>query len=223
MIDHQHTPKKKSLRHRARLVRYSAIIIMVVLLLILAVYAHAAEVPASPAQLIQQVSNTVIEKLHVQKDIANHPQVAYAIIRQYVEPHVDSIGMGRSVIGRARWQAASPEEQVRFTKAFTATVMHTYAAALAQYTDQSVRVLPQRDGEIGQRVLVKTQIIGSGSPFAVNYRLVRKGNTWKVYDFNVEGVSMLRSFRSQFDAQLGKNNRLTALTTALEQHNRDIS
>ena len=182
-----------------------------------------AQSATSPTALIQSTSDTVIAQLRAQPDIANHPQAAYKIIQQYVSPYMDRTGIARTVLGRTRWQNASDAQKKRFTEAFNVTVMQTYATALSQYTNETVKVLPLRADPNASRVLVKTQILGNGPPLSVNYRLVQKQGSWKVYDFDVEGVSMLRSFRSQFDAQLAKNNSLDALIDSLEQHNRQLS
>ena len=224
MTDSNQDKPKKTTRSRARLIRYSAMIIIVLLLIGLSHRSHAqGATSASPTTLIQNTSDTVIAKLRAQPDIANHPQAAYEIINQYVGPYMDSTGMARTVLGRTHWQSASDTQKKRFTKAFNITVMQTYAVALSQYTNETVKVLPLHADPNASRVLVKTQVLGNGPPLSVNYRLVQKQDSWKVYDFDVEGVSMLRSFRSQFDAQLAKNNSLDALIDSLEQHNRQLS
>jgi phospholipid transport system substrate-binding protein len=174
----------------------------------------------APDKLVQDTSDQVIQNLRKQSNIANNLSAAYQIIDQYVAPNVDDLGMARSVLGRDRWMAATPAQQARFTQAFKVLVMRTYAAALSQYTNERVRVLPFHASPADDRVLVQTQILGDGPPLSVNYRLVRLNNTWKMYDFDVEGVSMLRSFRSQFNETLANNhNNIDALITDIEQHN----
>lgn len=182
---------------------------------------QAQQQAKAPDALVESISKKVIQQLRTKKDIANNIPAAYAVIQQYVSPYMDSVGMARSVLGRQRWKAASTSQRKRFTNVFKVTVMRTYAVALAQYTNETVRVMPLR-GETGTRTIVKTQILGDGPAVAVNYRVVRKKSGWKVYDFDVEGVSMLRSFRSQFAEELSKDDSLNALIDTLQQHNRDV-
>lgn len=204
--------------------KYTArhLISMIGILLCLVSISHPSyAAKQSPTELVESTSKQVIQELKTKKDIANNMPAAYAIINKYVSPYIDDVGMARSVLGRQRWRTATTSQRQRFTAAFRVTVMRTYAVSLAQYTNEAIRVMPLR-GTPESRVIVKTQIIGDGPAIAVNYRLVRKASGWKVYDFDVEGVSMLRSFRSQFAAELAKNDSLDHLIQTLQQHNSDV-
>ncbi len=212
---------------RLPLSRYLALVISVILAGIM-LQSHAATSGTttnstdSPEEIVKNTSDEVISQLCKEPNIANNIPTAYAIIKKYAAPYMDNVGMARSVLGRQRWKATSASQQRRFTDTFKVTVMRTYAVALSQYTNETVRVLPLRGNQQQSRVIVKTQILGNGPTVAVNYRLVRKNDGWKVYDFDVEGVSMLRSFRSQFAEELARNNSLDALINTLQQHNRDV-
>jgi len=74
-----------------------------------------------------------------------------------------------------------------------------------------------RDYDASQnRVQVYSTIIRSGAPsVTLNYRVVKIGNEWKIYDFTAEGVSMVQSYRSQFADALNRGG-LTELTKQLQ-------
>jgi phospholipid transport system substrate-binding protein len=75
-----------------------------------------------------------------------------------------------------------------------------------------------------KRIEVTSKIIRSdGPPIAVNYRLVYKEGVWLVYDFSVEGISMIQSFRSQFAEELSSGMSIDTLTAKLEKHNVDAN
>ena len=99
-------------------------------------------------------------------------------------------------------------------------MVHTYSSALAAYQDQTVKFFPLRGNLDGQtHIQVNSQILQNGGPpITVNYRLVLEGGEWKVFDFSVDGVSMLESFRSQFATELSNGN-LDALIKKLANHN----
>jgi len=59
----------------------------------------------------------------------------------------------------------------------------------------------------------------SGQRIPVNYNLSRVGSSWKVYDFSIENVSMVQSYRSQFSGVLASSG-LTGLIQRLSQHNK---
>jgi phospholipid transport system substrate-binding protein len=149
------------------------------------------------------------------------PDVVYGIIRTILLPHVDTANMARTVLGRDAWINATPAQQQRFTQEFTTLLVRTYSAAFASYTNESVKFLPPRGGIAADqsRVQIESQIIRNGGPaISVNYRLALQSNEWKIYDFSVEGISMVESFHSQFAAQLSQGN-LDALINQLAQRN----
>ena len=150
-----------------------------------------------------------------------NPAEVYNIVNKILLPHADLEAMARSALGRNAWLAATPTQKEAFIEAFKHLMVHTYAAGLSSYTDEKVEFKPIRGGIQGQqRVMVESQIIRTdGPPIAVSYRLVNKNNDWYVYDFSVEGISMIESFRSQFAAELSQGLSINALTEKLDAHN----
>jgi len=54
--------------------------------------------------------------------------------------------------------------------------------------------------------LVKTEIVRRTSTIEVNYKMILDKGEWKVYDFLIEGVSMIRNYRSQFTKIIRKES-----------------
>ncbi len=174
-----------------------------------------------PVAMLQTTSDQVIAALKQNKaSLKRNPSVVYQIVNKILVPQVDLIGMSRSVLGRDVWTKATPAQQQRFEQQFKNLLIHTYASALANYNNQTVQFLPIRGGLGNQtRVQVNSQILQQNGPaISVSYRLIKQGDAWKVYDFSVDGISMLESFRSQFAAELNQGN-LDQLINKLAQHN----
>jgi phospholipid transport system substrate-binding protein len=56
------------------------------------------------------------------------------------------------------------------------------------------------DATEGDQALVRTQIITkSGTQVPVDYRMLKKGDRWLVYDVVIEGVSLVANYRTQFN------------------------
>jgi phospholipid transport system substrate-binding protein len=73
--------------------------------------------------------------------------------------------------------------------------------------------------EGAKTVLVKTQILQSGGqPIAVNYRLAREAEAWKVYDIVIESVSLVTNYRGQFSQEI-RQNGLDSLIEKLVKKN----
>ena len=70
----------------------------------------------SPLPMIIEINQHVIATLKVhQPDLKQHPNYIREAINQYFMPHVDTLGMSRSVLGRVAWQQASNQEKNQFT------------------------------------------------------------------------------------------------------------
>lgn len=67
---------------------------------------------------------------------------------------------------------------------------------------------------------MKTEILQSGGqPVAVNYRMVREGTDWKVYDVLIEGISLLQNYRTSFNDEVEQTGSLDQLIAHLSERN----
>jgi phospholipid transport system substrate-binding protein len=58
----------------------------------------------------------------------------------------------------------------------------------------------------GDEARVATEVVTSGDRFAVDYQLRRSPQGWRTTDIVVEGVSLAKNFRAQFDAAVKKDS-----------------
>lgn len=173
-----------------------------------------------PMTMLQSVSDQMIAALKKERpNLKKNPNLVYQLTNKILVPHADVAGMSRSVLGREAWQSATPAEQKAFTQAFKDVVIRTYSGALSAYTDQTIKFYPLRGGYTGKRTIeINSQIIRQdGPPVPVNYRLAFLNGEWKVYDLNVEGVSLLQSFRSQLSSELSQGKTVAQITEDLQQ------
>ncbi|MFZ0219097.1 MAG: ABC transporter substrate-binding protein [Candidatus Aquirickettsiella sp.] len=177
---------------------------------------------SSPIDLLQNTSNQLISALQRnQATLKTKPQIVYGIVNQILLPHVDVMSMSSKALGREAWLRATPMQRQAFAQQFITLLIRTYSSALAQYTnDERVNFLPLRGDYNNQsRVQVNSVIVReSGPSINLSYRLMRIGGQWMLYDFSVDGVSIIESFRSQFAAEL-QNSGIDGLIRKLAQHN----
>lgn len=182
-------------------------------LLLVSGWAYAA---SSPVDMLQSTSTQMLNALSKVTD--RNDQALYSLVRRILLPHVDLNGMSELVIGKY-WAGASASERAQFEQEFTHFVTRTYSTALASYSNEKVRFFPIRGGISGNRVQVSSAIDQkNGQSVSVSYRLVLLGGQWKVYDFSVEGVSIVENYRSQF-ADVLRTNGLSGLIAQLRQQN----
>lgn len=172
---------------------------------------------SSPVPMLEKTADNMLEVLDKNKSqLKSNPEIVQQAVRDYLLPHVDVSGMARSVLGRAAWVRSTAAQQQRFTQAFTSLVVRTYSAPLSEYSQEKIMFLPERAVPSGRFTRVNSVIIRpSGQKIPLSYSLVLKKETWKIYDFSVEGVSLLQSFKSQF-GQILRTSDMNALIAALE-------
>lgn len=205
--------------------------VVLVTLLSVVGWAMAQSIP-DPIKELQAISDTMIKSLKQHRSsMKKNPQEVYDIVRKELLPHADLNAMARAALGRTVWNAATPSEKKEFIVAFTQLMLQTYAAGLSSYTDEKVIFEAIRGGIAPNqtRVQVNSKILRTDGPaISVSYRLVYESlpgtavKDWYVYDFSVEGISMIGSFHSQFAAELANKMTLPQLTQKLLKHNGSV-
>ena len=101
----------------------------------------------------------------------------------------------------AAWSSKPPETQDEFIELFTGVLERGFVAAIVTKASVSGGVKIQYVGESvsGDQAVVATTLLGrNGSDVPVDYRMVRRGNRWKVQDIIIEDVSLIANYRAQF-------------------------
>jgi len=182
-------------------------------LLVASTWAHAAQ---SPVDMLQNASDQMLSELGHTK--SRNDQALYALIKRVLLPHVELNLMSEMVVGKY-WASATSTQKSQFITEFTHFVTRTYSNALSSYSNEKVRFFPIRGGITGDRVQVNSAIDqANGQSVNVSYRLVQAGGVWKIYDFSVEGVSIVENYRSQFADTL-RTQGLEGLLAKLNQQN----
>jgi phospholipid transport system substrate-binding protein len=118
-------------------------------------------------------------------------------IRSAADPVFDWREMARHALAR-HWQARSEAERVEFVQRFGEVIRLLYITQLERYTGELIRYVAEHvEGDLG---VVSTRFVPKqGQEIPIDYRLLSRGGRWRVYDVVVEGVSLVGSYRSQFD------------------------
>ena len=146
-----------------------------------------------PATFINNLGNQALDALNP----ATSPQQRVVAFRTLFRRDFDVSQIARFVLG-PYWRVATPQQQREFLRLFTNYIALAYSTRLSQYSGERLVVTgwqPQSGGAI-----VSSQVArpGGGSPIRINWRLTRYGNTYKINDVVVDGVSMAITERSEF-------------------------
>jgi len=162
--------------------------------------AHADE---DPQQLVQSTSDQVLARLKQDHDkLQKNPDLIYPLVEDLVLPHFDFTKMSQWVLG-VNWRRASDTQKDQFTAQFRTLLVRTYAKALLEYTDQKINYLPLHAADDARTVTVRTEIHQAGGQnIPVDYRMYHKGDSWKVYDISIDGVSLVSNYRTSFNNEI---------------------
>ena len=186
-----------------RLFSQSAAALASAVLLSVPVASFAAD--EAPDAMIKRLSNEVLETIRNDSTIkSGDVDKIMVLVDRLLMPHVNFRRMTSAAVG-PKWRQATPAQQERLQTEFKQLLMRTYAGALAQVTDQTVVVKPLRMAAGDTDVLVRTEVRGKGEPVPLDFRLEKKEGAWKVYNFNVLGVWLVETYRTQFAEELNKN------------------
>ena len=103
------------------------------------------------------------------------------------------------------WKDRTPEEQKEFIKLFTVLLENTYMDKIEGYAGE--KILYSRETVEDRYALVETKIVTRrDTEVGVNYWMLSENGRWFVYDISVEGVSLVRNYRTQFNDILARSS-----------------
>ncbi len=117
--------------------------------------------------------------------------------REIVNDRFDFEEISRRSLGR-HWTERSEEEKKEFVAIFSEFLERSYMNRIEGHTADEVLFLNE---EIrGEKAEVRTKAVTEkGTEVPINYRLFRRNGRWMVYDVVIEGVSLVSSYRTQFN------------------------
>jgi len=123
--------------------------------------------------------------------------------------------MSRRALG-VHWRERTPEERQKFVNLFSDLLEVTYFATIDTYTGTST-VRYQAENIQGDEASVRTTIVtAKGLEIPVNYRLLRKGSRWLIYDVDFGGITLVSNYRAQFN-QIIRSSSFEMLVQRLDQ------
>jgi len=119
-----------------------------------------------------------------------------ALLREELFPYFNFEDMSRRALG-IHWRNRTPQERQEFVKLFKDLLENSYAGKIEGYDGE--KIVYGKESLDPPYAEVRTKIVTRrGDEYSVNYRLLKDGGRWRVYDIVIEGVSLVNNYRSQF-------------------------
>ena len=156
----------------------------------------AAAVSTSPTEVIKK---TLVEVFRILSDEQMKQAAQRASRRKLLEDVIgncfDYEEMAKRTLA-AQWKRLNESQKNEFVEVFRAFLSDRYANRIETYSGEQVHYIRERlkDGYAE----VQTRIVSEKVDLPINYRLLKRAGDWFVYDVLIDGVSLVRNYRSQF-------------------------
>src|SRR5256885_4715754 len=118
-------------------------------------------------------------------------------IRKIARELFDFEEVTRRTLSR-HWAARSADERAEFVALFTDLLERSYITRVEAYAGENITYLGEAVdasfATVRSRILTDRR-----SEIALDYRLHLRDGRWRVYDLQIDGVSFVSTYRSQFD------------------------
>jgi len=170
--------------------------------LLVCVSGHSAAVSGGPTDQIRGHVDEMYRLVSNASDPASGSQTA---VRKVADRMFDWPEMARGALGK-HWQERTPSERDEFVRLFAAVFERAYLSKIQLADAEHFTYLGEAiDGE---HATVRTTVTAkNGSVIAVDYRTrVGEGGSWRVYDLNTEGISLVGNYRTQFNSIIARSS-----------------
>ncbi len=181
--------------------RFIGLLIILAICVMLPLQGYAA----TPRETVENGVNKVIKTLADPAFKAKTKDEQIDTIGSEIDNIFDFMELSRRTLGR-EWKKMSAEQQKEFVTLFKQLLQGVYADRLLAYSDQKVifdKEIMLKKGRAEVQSYLQTS---DGNKIPLFYRLTDKSGSWKVYDMIIEGVSMVKNYRTQFRQILAKDS-----------------
>jgi phospholipid transport system substrate-binding protein len=96
------------------------------------------------------------------------------------------------------WASRTQAERDEFVGLFADLLERSYIGKIELYGGEKIQFVGESIE--GEGAVVRTKLVTKqGTEIPIDYRMLRRGDKWLVYDVVIEGVSLISNYRTQFN------------------------
>jgi len=179
-----------------------AVSILIVAVLFLIPFQASA---TSAIETVETGVNKVLKTLGDPAFKAKPKDVKITEIGNIIGEVFDFTELSKRTLGR-EWKKLKGEQQKEFVGLFRQLLQGVYADRLLAYTDQKIVFDKEKMLKKGRAEVQSYIVLSDGKRVPIFYRLTDKSGQWKVYDLIIEGVSLVKNYRTQFREIIAKDS-----------------
>lgn len=161
---------------------------------------HAkTNVAVSPLKEIEKTVDELVAVIQATTSVS--AQIRRDKLRTVINPLFDFEEMAKRSLG-AHWKEITVEEQQEFVHVFSDLLARTYLTKIETLKPGMVKFDSERVES--PRALVKTFVENNGDKFPLDYKLLDRSGSWKVYDVVIENIGLVANYRNEFAGVIRK-------------------
>jgi len=118
-------------------------------------------------------------------------------IIEIVTPMFNFPLMSKLTLGKKHWPGLTKDQKEKFVELFTKRLKDSYLDKMMLYTDEKIKY--KAPVQIKKKVHIPTILTSKDNKISMLYKLYKSKQGWRIYDIEVQGVSLISTYRSQFD------------------------
>ena len=161
-----------------------------------------------PYQMITVSIDSMTERLGDEtnkKRLGKNKAELYQIIDETLSPYFQKKYAGRLVLNNY-WKDSSESQRERFTEGLYQSLIRSYALTMLNFDVSKIKVI---SGNISleelKKITVKSEVDYKGEVIPMNFSFAKFKQGWMFYDVRIEGVSYIKNYRNQFNAEISAN------------------
>jgi len=168
-----------------------------------------------PQEQVQVMVNSVLSVLQQPNLSAVEKRTQ---VSGLVQKHLNMTSMAQRTLGE-NWDNASEEQRKKFTELFVQVLEGTYLNRINDYSGGTVEYLKQRVK--GDKAIIDTKFVSKDLEIPVQYKMILENGSWQVFDLVIQGVSLIRNYRSSY-GEIIRTNGYDGLFALMEKKISDM-
>ncbi|MDX1707008.1 MAG: ABC transporter substrate-binding protein [Desulfobacterales bacterium] len=141
-------------------------------------------------------------------------QAKFKAIEDIVTPMFDFPLMAKLSLGKKHWSVLTEENRDHFSTLFVKRLRQSYLDKLLAYSDE--KIIYGSAVDVDNKIHIPSDLVSKDKKISMLYKFYASKSGWRVYDIEIQGVSIVRSYRSQF-AEILKKGSFNDLIQKLEK------
>jgi len=156
-----------------------------------------------------------------------------AELRKIIDPRFDFQEMARRSLG-ANWKELTTAQQEEFVSLFSELLAKTYLSRIEVVQPGMVKVLGEEmlesaplsgdtssdstsaTASSSSKAIVRTTVNNKGEEFPIDYKVMLRNDSWRVYDVVIENIGLVANYRSEF-AGIIRKEKVDGLMSRLRE------